>query len=341
MLLTIAAFCNAQQLAPGSKAPALSVKTWYKGTPIKAFDKNKTYVVEFWATWCGPCRESIPHLTELAKKNKKVTFVGVSIWEDDKGGNIKKFVAEMGKKMAYNVGYSGNRTGMAHTWMEAAAQTGIPTAFVVKNQTIQWIGHPMELAKPLAQVQSGKFDLKAAKKSFDKQAAAQRAQMAAQGKLVGIGMLIKEGKLDEASKQLDELEKGSAEMKQMTGGMRLTLLAKKDPAAWEEKAKAMAAGTDQDKSALAVYALEQADSKGDTEHAQFAIDQLLANATESDLLTFCNAAYYYDISNNPAKAVECIDKAIAALPKSQFKDNKEVGKQLKDMRTQFAAKIKG
>ena len=35
-------------------------------------------VVEFWATWCGPCRTSIPHLIELQKKFKDVMFVGIS-----------------------------------------------------------------------------------------------------------------------------------------------------------------------------------------------------------------------------------------------------------------------
>src|SRR5689334_9000078 len=102
---------NAAGIGPGSPAPALDVKTWYKGKPVKGFEANKVYVVEFWATWCGPCIDSIPHVTKLAKANTDVTFIGVSIWEDEDKTKIQKFIDNMGEKMDYNVGYSGNKTG--------------------------------------------------------------------------------------------------------------------------------------------------------------------------------------------------------------------------------------
>src|SRR5262245_45990939 len=67
----------------GDKAPALAIDKWVKGTPVKAFEPGKTYVVEFWATWCGPCVATMPHISELQSKYKdKVTFIGVNVWED-------------------------------------------------------------------------------------------------------------------------------------------------------------------------------------------------------------------------------------------------------------------
>ena len=40
--------------------------------------KNKVFLIDFWATWCGPCIESIPHLNELVDKYKNVKFISVT-----------------------------------------------------------------------------------------------------------------------------------------------------------------------------------------------------------------------------------------------------------------------
>ena len=74
---------KSDKLSIGDAAPALEATKWLQGKEVKKFEKDKVYVVEFWATWCPPCRTSIPHLTELQKKNKDVTFIGVSAFEND------------------------------------------------------------------------------------------------------------------------------------------------------------------------------------------------------------------------------------------------------------------
>jgi thiol-disulfide isomerase/thioredoxin len=164
------AHAEPQPLSVGDPAPKLAVKSFVKGKTVSEFEPGKNYVVEFWATWCGPCRTSIPHLTELQKKQPDVTFIGVSVWERDQS-KVKPFVEEMGDKMAYRVAVDAvgdkekaNEGAMAKTWMTAAGQDGIPTAFIInKEGKVAWIGHPMSMDEPLEKITSGSWDLTAAR----------------------------------------------------------------------------------------------------------------------------------------------------------------------------------
>ena len=155
-------------LDPGAKAPKLSVKEWVKNGPVKIADgKGKNvYVIEFWATWCPPCRMSIPHLSKLQKEYKDKGLVVVAISTEDLE-TVKKFVSQQ-KDMDYSVGVDNNEE-TTKAYMEGVS--GIPTAFVVnKKGIVIWRGHPMNLDTILPKVFSGKFDLSANQKLFKLQA---------------------------------------------------------------------------------------------------------------------------------------------------------------------------
>jgi thiol-disulfide isomerase/thioredoxin len=210
-------------LKVGDPAPALAGGKVVKGSAVKSFEPGKIYVVEFWATWCGPCRTSIPHITELAKKYPDVTFIGQSVWENDPSA-VEPFVKEMGEKMDYVVMMDdvsdGGRGKMAETWMAAAEQDGIPTAFIVdKAGKIAWIGHPMQMDTPLKQVVDGTFDPAKAQRDAGVQKEFRERFMAAMNK----------GDINGAIAVLDELEKAQPEMGGQLAGARFNLyLEKKD-----------------------------------------------------------------------------------------------------------------
>jgi thiol-disulfide isomerase/thioredoxin len=142
--LALSAFTtNAAQL--GMPAPPLKIDHWVKGSPVDlAAGKGKNiYVVEFWATWCPPCRTSIPHLTKMQKqfKDKGVVFIGVT---DEQLGTVKPFVQNLGAQMDYTVAIDNKQAAHA-AYLGAFGVRSIPHAFIVdKAGNIAWQGHPME-----------------------------------------------------------------------------------------------------------------------------------------------------------------------------------------------------
>ena len=134
-------------LKVGDPAPKLQPGKWVQGEPVSQISPGKAYLVEFWATWCGPCRVSIPHLNEIYNKykDKGLIVIGQNCAEHDES-KVAPFVKSMGDKMTYRVALDKSDGAMLQNWMEAAGQNGIPTAFLVDTHgRIAWIGHPMSL----------------------------------------------------------------------------------------------------------------------------------------------------------------------------------------------------
>ena len=106
-------------------APNFSLKD-ASGKVVQLADyKGKVVLLDFWATWCGPCKIEIPWFTEFERKYKDRGFevLGVSM-DDDGWKSVNPFVQE--KKINYRIVMGDDKTGDQFGGLEA-----LPTTFVI------------------------------------------------------------------------------------------------------------------------------------------------------------------------------------------------------------------
>ena len=146
--------CQAASFNIGDAAPAARPEIQIQGAPIEKFEPGRLYVFECWATWCGPCVATIPHLNALHKKlgSKGIFITGVNVWDGEKSEtaekNVRDFVQQQGKKMSYPVAIGGKE--FIKAWLDNSGTESIPVAFVVNgNGVLVWTGHPAELNEAL------------------------------------------------------------------------------------------------------------------------------------------------------------------------------------------------
>jgi thiol-disulfide isomerase/thioredoxin len=150
---------------PGEVAPPLSVGEWVKGAPIPQLEKGKVYLVEFWATWCGPCIGNIPHLNTMEKKYGKDGLVVIGFSNPDaapgetrKENNtldmVREFVAGRGDRMDYHVAYDTPDKATYKSWMNTIG--GIPHAFLIDREGRLAVDfHPYYMDDAIQQVLAG------------------------------------------------------------------------------------------------------------------------------------------------------------------------------------------
>ncbi|MFM7832806.1 MAG: redoxin family protein, partial [Planctomycetaceae bacterium] len=184
---------------------------------------DTVYVVEFWATWCGPCLMSMPHIAELQTKyGDKVRFIGVTDEEPELVAEFLKKPAQGGQQtweqlLTYRIAVDdGGR--MNSEWMQAAGREGIPCAFIVgRKGQVEWVGHPLTIDKPLQQVVEGTWDIQKGKLEAEQRQAASEALASGNfSRLLSIAEQMDQGDAEAASLrilalfQLKRPEEGNA-----------------------------------------------------------------------------------------------------------------------------------
>ena len=174
------------RLKPGDPAPKLIATEWIQGGPVTAFDKDKIYLVEFFATPLWTCDDNIPHLNALYQKfkDKGLIVIGQNVnakLAESDSTVIKSLVGKKTNTRIYPVALdrvNKPQGTMMDTWMGAAGQNCLPCAFLVgKDGRIAWIGNPAEftetkmaypvlLDERIEELLAGNFDVAKAASEF-------------------------------------------------------------------------------------------------------------------------------------------------------------------------------
>ena len=91
--------------------------------------KGKVVFVNFWATWCSPCREEMPSMQRLYTKLPKDKFEMIALFNNDKKPAVRNFVSQLGLTfpiLSDEHNFAGTKYGL----------TGLPETFIVDKQGV-------------------------------------------------------------------------------------------------------------------------------------------------------------------------------------------------------------
>ncbi len=143
---------NLPSVAPGNKAPDFTAKDLSGREVSLSALKGRVVVLEFWATWCPPCRATIPDLNALQEKyrDRSVTVLAVSV---DEGQDLTTSLAAFSKenKMNYTVLIGNDALTRAYK------VRNIPVVFLIDRNGVI-VGHHVGAVGDFAATVAGEID---------------------------------------------------------------------------------------------------------------------------------------------------------------------------------------
>lgn len=308
------------KLAPGSPAPAWQVTEWITGESIELLNPNGTYVIEFWATWCGPCVEKMPQLSEIANRHPEATIIALSV--DSNLIDARQFIEGMKQSATFRAAHIGDRGEMVNSWLRAADQDAIPATFIVHQGQLVWIGPVSNLEEKLTQLKNSTFDLDRSKQAFATAMRDRKTRKEINQSFEAISRLRATGQKAEAEGVLAELVKNHSETGEQADLVRYEWLAEDSPTDWLLKTKSLLAdGRADSRHLVASFALRAAKKPGNAELARTAMRLALNDAGMSDWDVLIYARLIYTELGDHRDLLQITQRMLELYPQSPAKDN--------------------
>ena len=127
------------QLKAGDMAPMISITDWISNIPDDKNLEGKFLIVDFWATWCAPCLESVPHMNNLVdkyKSRKDLAFLAIT---DEKQAKVEGLL----KRVPFS---SAVVSDVTRTTLNDYKIKAIPACVVIDDRgQIKWVGHSSKI----------------------------------------------------------------------------------------------------------------------------------------------------------------------------------------------------
>lgn len=136
LLINVFGFSIANAAGVGEPAPKFTLPTLLQDQPtaIESF-KGKVVYLDFWASWCAPCRTSFPLLNKLHEKFKAQGFEVVAVNVDEDKSNAEKFLKEI------PVGFTVLRDATGEWADKQYVVESMPTSFIIDKQGVIQLVH--------------------------------------------------------------------------------------------------------------------------------------------------------------------------------------------------------